>query len=197
MPVIKRYPNRKLYDTEAKQYVTLEGIASLVREGQDVHVVDHATGEDLTALTLTQVVLDQEKKAGGLVPNTVLSGLVKAGGKTLSALRHSLASPLGFWGLVDDEVTRRIEALVTSGELTEQEGVRLRQKLITQSAPAQDKPLPLEEEVKHVLDRRGLPTHEDYQRLIRKLDALAAKLDRLGTGEQPVASTRRPRKKQT
>ena len=45
MPIVKRYPNRKLYDTEAKQYVTLEGIAELIRQGQEVHVVDNATGE--------------------------------------------------------------------------------------------------------------------------------------------------------
>jgi hypothetical protein len=73
----------------------------------------------------------------------------------------------------------------------------LRQKLIAQSAPVNDASLPLEEKVKQVLDRRGFPTHEDYRRLTRKLDALAAKLDRLGAGEQPSASTRRPRKKQT
>ncbi|MGD8735253.1 MAG: polyhydroxyalkanoate synthesis regulator DNA-binding domain-containing protein, partial [Anaerolineae bacterium] len=55
MTRIKRYPNRKLYDTEAKQYITLEGIAALIRQGNEVQVIDHATGEDLTALTLTQI----------------------------------------------------------------------------------------------------------------------------------------------
>ena len=53
MPLIKRYPNRKLYDTEAKQYVTLEQIAELIRSGKDVQVIDHESGEDLTALTLS------------------------------------------------------------------------------------------------------------------------------------------------
>ena len=62
MPLIKRYPNRKLYDTEAKAYITLEQIAYLIREGQEDHVVDHASREDLTALTLTQVILEQERK---------------------------------------------------------------------------------------------------------------------------------------
>lgn len=184
MPIIKRYPNRKLYNTETKQYVTLEGVANLVREGQDIHVVDHATGEDLTTLTLTQIVLDQEKKAGGFVPNNVLSGLVKAGGKTLSALQHSLASPLGLWGQVDDEIARRIEALVAAGELTKREGARLRQQLLMQSTQVKEKPLPFEQEVEQVLSKRGIPTREDYQRLTRKLDALAAKLDRLGPGAQ-------------
>ena len=62
MVTIKRYPNRKLYNTEAKQYITLEGVADLIRQGAEIQVVDHASGEDLTALTLTQITLEQEKK---------------------------------------------------------------------------------------------------------------------------------------
>ncbi|MGD8806379.1 MAG: polyhydroxyalkanoate synthesis regulator DNA-binding domain-containing protein, partial [Chloroflexota bacterium] len=61
MILIKRYPNRKLYNTEAKQYVTLEGIAELIRQGQEVQITDHQTGEDLTAVTLTQIIFEQEK----------------------------------------------------------------------------------------------------------------------------------------
>jgi polyhydroxyalkanoate synthesis repressor PhaR len=57
MPLIKRYPNRKLYDTEAKSYITLEGVAALIRNGEDVQVIDHESGEDLTTLTLTQIIL--------------------------------------------------------------------------------------------------------------------------------------------
>ena len=89
MPVIKRYPNRKLYDTEAKQYITLDGIAGLIREGQEVSVIDHATGEDLTAVTLTQIIFEQEKKRKGFLPQTVLTGLIQAGGDTMSTLRRT------------------------------------------------------------------------------------------------------------
>ena len=49
MIIVKRYPNRKLYNTSAKQYITLEGVAQLIRDGEEVQIVDHATGEDLTA----------------------------------------------------------------------------------------------------------------------------------------------------
>ena len=56
MPVIKRYPNRKLYDTEAKRYITLDGIAELIREGAEVQVVDHTTDEDLTAVTFEKAL---------------------------------------------------------------------------------------------------------------------------------------------
>ena len=52
MPVIKRYPNRKLYDTDAKRYITLNEIATIIRAGGEVVVMDHATDEDLTVGSL-------------------------------------------------------------------------------------------------------------------------------------------------
>ena len=58
MLVIKRYPNRKLYDTEAKRYITLDGITELIHRGEDLHVVDHETGEDLTTVTLSQIIFE-------------------------------------------------------------------------------------------------------------------------------------------
>jgi polyhydroxyalkanoate synthesis regulator protein len=65
MIIIKRYPNRKLYNTEAKQYITLEGVADLIRQGAEIQVVDHASGEDLTAVTLTQIILSRKRSKAG------------------------------------------------------------------------------------------------------------------------------------
>jgi len=60
--LIKKYANRKLYDTRTCRYITLDGIAELVREGHEIKVVDRANGSDLTQLTLSQVVLSHEKR---------------------------------------------------------------------------------------------------------------------------------------
>jgi len=60
--VIKRYTNRKLYDKQESRYVTLEEIARLVREGEDVGVIDNETEEDLTAVTFAQIILEEEKR---------------------------------------------------------------------------------------------------------------------------------------
>ena len=90
MPIIKRYPNRKLYDTEAKRYVTLEAITQMIHEGQEVQVVDHETGEDLTNLTLSQIIFEQEKRGAGLLPRVLLTNLVRAGGDTLEQMRRTL-----------------------------------------------------------------------------------------------------------
>ena len=65
---IKRYANRKLYDTVASKYVTLNGIADLVRGGEDVQIIDNTTKEDLTALTLAQILYEGERAERRLDP---------------------------------------------------------------------------------------------------------------------------------
>jgi polyhydroxyalkanoate synthesis repressor PhaR len=80
LPIIKRYPNRKLYNTETKQYITLDELAELIRDGQELEVIDNANGDDLTVLTMTQVLFEQVKKQAGFLPRTLLAGLIQAGG---------------------------------------------------------------------------------------------------------------------
>jgi BMFP domain-containing protein YqiC len=60
--LIKKYANRKLYDTQTSRYITLEGISQLVRDGRDIQVVDRDTGRDLTPLILSQIVVGEEKR---------------------------------------------------------------------------------------------------------------------------------------
>ncbi len=182
MPLIKRYPNRKLYDTEAKQYVTLSGIADLIRQGHDVQVVDHATGEDLTAITLTQIIFEQEKKRSGFVPKNVLTGLVQAGGDTMSTLRRALASPLDMAHHVDEEIERRVQALITRGELAAEEGRRLRDNLLGQARPRAGTSWLAEEQLEQALHDRGVPTHEDIQQIFAQLDALTDRLEEMTSG---------------
>lgn len=94
MPIIKRYPNRKLYDTEAKRYVTLDQIAEMIQARKDVLVIDHETGEDLTNLTLSQIIFEQEKKGAGFLQRSLLANLIRAGGDTLDQMRRALTAPL-------------------------------------------------------------------------------------------------------
>ena len=78
---IKRYSNRKLYDTEASEYVSLSDIAELVRSGETVKVVDNATGDDLTAQTLTQIILEEGKDGHHLIPSDLLHQLLRRSGE--------------------------------------------------------------------------------------------------------------------
>jgi polyhydroxyalkanoate synthesis repressor PhaR len=66
MRIIRRYSNRKLYDTKESRYITLEHMADLVRAGEDLRVVDNATEHDITAAKLAQIIFEEEKRAARL-----------------------------------------------------------------------------------------------------------------------------------
>jgi polyhydroxyalkanoate synthesis repressor PhaR len=189
MPVVKRYPNRKLYDTEAKKYVTLDGIAKLIRQGDDVIVIDHTTEEDLTAVTLTQIIFEQEKKKGGFLPKSVLTGLVQAGGDTLNTLRRSLSVPLDLIHQVDSEIERRLQLLVSKGELAKEEGANLRDKLLSFSIQL-DSELPDGQDLSSLLSRHGVPTRGDIDHLNEQIEALTKQLDGVIEGKRAAAPTR-------
>lgn len=177
MPVIKRYPNRKLYDTDAKRYITLNEIAALIRAGQEVVVMDHATDEDLTAVVLTQIIFEQEKQQKGFLPKSVLTNLVRAGGDTLGTLRRGLTLPLDLWRHVDEEIDRRVQDLISKGELAREEGLRLREKLLSPMAAASDTAVPSQAELERILADHGVPTREELERLHAQIEALSTKLE--------------------
>jgi len=190
MPLIKRYPNRKLYDTDARRYITLEEIAELVQRGDDVQVVDHASGADLTALTLSQVVFDIQKKQRGFLPRNLLAALIHGGTSPVSSLMSGLKSGLGLNQLVEAEIQRRIEALVTAETLTAEEGSRWLKTLLSTS-PAEEEaasPQPFIPpftplQIEQALERLPIPTRKDYLRLEEQLDQLAAALAQIESGE--------------
>jgi polyhydroxyalkanoate synthesis repressor PhaR len=76
--IIKKYENRRLYDTSSSRYVNLEDIASMVREGQEVQVLDAKTGEDLTRVTLTQIITEDAKVQPTGLPLELLRQLIMA-----------------------------------------------------------------------------------------------------------------------
>src|SRR5512143_1467695 len=116
--LIKRYGNRKLYDVEASRYVTLEGIRALVQGGEDVRVVDNDSGEDLTRLTLAQIIYEAEKKtsggSGGLsLP--LLRRLVQFGDETVRDLRRGVERGREALESVREAAEQRVQQLVGRG----------------------------------------------------------------------------------
>lgn len=79
MVLVKRYSNRKLYNTQARKYVSLEEISDLVKNGIDIQVVDNATGEDITEKILIQIILASGKDQTGLIPRSFLSEMIQTG----------------------------------------------------------------------------------------------------------------------
>ena len=73
---IKKYANRRLYDTESSSYITLDRLAAMIREGQDFEVVDAKSGEDITHQVLTQIIVDEESRGSTLLPVNFLRQLI-------------------------------------------------------------------------------------------------------------------------
>lgn len=88
--VIKRYSNRKLYDTTISRYVTLEDITKMIMEGEDVRVIDNDTGKDLSGITLAQIFFEELKKKKGLTSLTALKNLIRMSGGSLTTLLEEL-----------------------------------------------------------------------------------------------------------
>ncbi|MBI4634836.1 MAG: polyhydroxyalkanoate synthesis repressor PhaR [Candidatus Rokubacteria bacterium] len=92
--VIKRYSNRKLYDTQESRYVTLEEIEEMIRTGREVSVVDAASGEDLTSVTLTQIILENERNHRATLPAAFLHQLIKHGEAWQEFVQRSMRASL-------------------------------------------------------------------------------------------------------
>jgi len=84
--IIKKYPNRRLYDTELSRYVTLADVRRLVMEGQELRVVDTANGEDITRAILLQIMLDEESSGDPLFSAKMLCQLIRFYGGTVQGI---------------------------------------------------------------------------------------------------------------
>jgi polyhydroxyalkanoate synthesis repressor PhaR len=92
--VVKRYSNRKLYDTQESRYVTLEEIEEMIRAGREISVVDAASGEDLTSVTLTQIILENERNHRANLPSAFLHQLIKHGEAWHDVVQRTMRSSL-------------------------------------------------------------------------------------------------------
>jgi polyhydroxyalkanoate synthesis repressor PhaR len=198
--VIKRYGNRKLYDARAGRHVTLEDVAGLVAAGEDVRVVDRATGADLTSLTLAQVVLDGIKERTARIPGQVLARLIRYGWTATRGRRTEWTPPQAA-ARARAEAERIVGRLLGRGRLTLEEGLALRQEIAgTLQRMVADAQHGLESRVRGLLDKSEQEGGVNpslralRERLMTFEDAMA---DRPGGGRRPrprrPARTRRKR----
>lgn len=117
--IIKRYQNRKLYDTSQSRYVTLNDIADMIKNGEDVKIVDNKTKEDLTSLTLTQIIFEQEKKKKSLLPLPTLKEIIQNGpGQVVDFVVNKIDEGVHSIRHAQDEVEDYIESLIKKGDVS-------------------------------------------------------------------------------
>ena len=167
--LIKRYANRKLYNTQTSRYITLKGIAELLDGGDEVHVIDNETGEDITNVALSQILVDSERQ-GRELPKTLLSDLFHRGGDVLyGALRRG----------VDDasegieEIQRNVRRIVRPGDAG---GDKMRD-WIAYATPDFDHVI--QSAVERVFKLLDLPRRSDIDALNESLLRVAEAVERL------------------
>ena len=84
--IVKKYANRRLYNTESSSYITLEHLAAMTREGRDFKVVDARTEEDITHSVLTQIIMDEESRGQTMLPVSFLRQLIAMYGDSMQAV---------------------------------------------------------------------------------------------------------------
>ncbi|ETO34913.1 ATP-dependent protease peptidase subunit [Reticulomyxa filosa] len=108
--VIKKYPNRRLYNTEISSYITLEELSDLIKKDYDFIVIDAKSKEDLTRITLTQIILDHETKGYNLLPIDFLKQIIKFYDHSMSGVFNSyLSSSSGYFNKNQDSIKNLFE----------------------------------------------------------------------------------------
>jgi polyhydroxyalkanoate synthesis repressor PhaR len=112
--LLKKYANRRLYDTEKSTYVTLNQVADIIREGRQVEVIDAKTKEDVTGFILTQIILEESRKKNFLLPVPLLHLVIQYGENVLEEffskyLQQTIQNYLNYKKTADEQFRRWLE----------------------------------------------------------------------------------------
>lgn len=167
--LIKRYANRKLYNTETSRYITLKGIAELIEDGKEVRVIDKETGEDITSVALSQILVDSER-SNTTIPSSLFSQLMGRGGDALyDTLRRGVSDASDGLG----DLQQRVRRAITPEEL---EGKKIRDWI---PDPGQNLDRAVQNAVERVFKVLDLPRKADIDDLNRNLKNIAAAVKKL------------------
>jgi polyhydroxyalkanoate synthesis repressor PhaR len=174
--VIKRYTNRKLYDTVESRYVTLDEIAEMIKAGGEVKVIDNRTKDDLTAVTLAQIIFEEEKKSARTSMKTLL-GLIRQGGEVAQQMVGGAGGDLR--ERVDGlrkEAEQRVQHLLARGQQT---GEKARELVTASQEALSGLQKRLDERVRSAAEGiHNLPeVKRQLEDIAKRIESLEKKLD--------------------
>ncbi len=176
--LIKRYANRKLYNTRSSRYITLKGIAELIEQGSEVRVVDNESGEDITSVTLSQILVDTERNQRS-VPGPILSDLIQRSGDALyAALKRGVGDASGSIEDLQRGVRRFLDEKLEDARGVQDAG----REWVALAVPDLEKVL--QSALERALDALDLPRRSDVDRLHRKVDEMLERLEALDRSEK-------------
>ena len=164
--IIKKYANRRLYNTETSAYITLDDLAKLTRIGREFQVVDAKSGEDITHTVLTQIIMDEEGRGQTMLPSGFLRQLISMYGDSMQAMvPQYLEASMDSFRRNHDQFREALEGAITAGPFGE---LAKRNLAMLDAATSAFRPKP-----KH--DKKD----EEIASLKAQLAELQAKIDKL------------------
>ncbi|MEE3326048.1 MAG: polyhydroxyalkanoate synthesis regulator DNA-binding domain-containing protein [Myxococcota bacterium] len=181
--LIKRYANRKLYNTDTSRYITLKGIAELLDTGEQVTVIDNETGEDITSVALSQILVDSERSQTS-PPSSLLSQILGRGGDAIyDALKRGVGEATESLDDLQDRVRKMVgtEHEGATGEGTgadpDEPGPRSWPQSIFHSPPELEKIM--QASMERVFRALDLPRRSDVDALNDNLERVASAVEML------------------
>jgi len=180
--IIKKYANRKLYDTKEKKYVNLSEVSRLIREGVDLKVIDNNTKEDISSLILAQIIVEQEKTKKIMLPS-ILSPLkmLKRGGEDMFRLgRKMFLASLGVLSLTKERANEIAQELIKKGELSQSESKEFVVDILDKAEKEKDRLIEkIKPEIDKSLEKMNFASKKCVDNLEKKIDDLGNKIDQL------------------
>ena len=175
---IKKYANRKLYDTTDKKYISRKRLSELINQGEDILIIDNETGEDITASIVSGLIATTRGKAGRTVSSGVLIQLFRKGSNAVTDYAKRYVS---LWQrsfiMAEDEIDQMVKRLVKNKEISKAEGTRLKQEIVgyTDSIKSWISDT-VDRRLKEVVSATHLATKDQVADLNRRIQILEDKL---------------------
>ena len=186
--VIKRYTNRKLYDTVESRYVTLDEIAQMIKGGAEVKVLDNRSKEDLTSVTLAQIIFEEEKKRSQM-PLGVLREIIRHGGEAVavfyqdkvgSRLSERLEEMKTRTDALRENIEQKVRGVTSLLRGSEGEKSPVKEVIAAGQTAVEELRAKVDQGVKQALDFGGGAVAQELEKLQRKIEALEKKLEQIG-----------------
>ena len=188
--IVKKYANRRLYNTESSSYITLDNLAEMVRQGRDFVVYDAKTGEDITRSVLTQIIVEQEQKGQNLLPISFLRQLIGFYGDSMQFLVPGyLEQAMTAFSGNQEQMRNSLRAtfgIFPFGQFEEmgKQNIALFQRALKMLSPYARDIAPAAPEAPPAKDAAPDPEDPRLRRLETQIEALRQQLEALGRGRK-------------
>jgi polyhydroxyalkanoate synthesis repressor PhaR len=180
--IIKKYINRKLYDTKEKKYVNLSEISRLIREGIDLKVIDNHSKEDITSLVLAQIIVEQEKTKKIMLPSLLspLRLLKRGGDSMINLTKKMFLAGIGTLSLTKEKADKIADDLIKRGELSKSESKDFVLDLLDMAEKEKDKIIEkIKPDIEKELEKMNFASQKSVADLDKKIDSLENKINQL------------------